>query len=76
MHPPPGQRCTQYLTALPALPARLVQATVLITPLLVHMSGDFVHRSEWAACVLGLLGATLVAVDSAHGAVGAREGSA
>jgi len=56
--------------------AFLNQATVLITPLLVHMSGDFVHRSEWAACVLGLLGATLVAVDSAHGAVGAREGSA
>ncbi|GAX82705.1 hypothetical protein CEUSTIGMA_g10131.t1 [Chlamydomonas eustigma] len=43
--------------------AFLNQATVLITPLLVHLSGEDVKKHEWLACMLGLIGSLLVAVD-------------
>ncbi len=62
--------------------AFLNQATVLITPLLVHLSGEHVKRHEWLACGLGLAGSLLVAADGLtragdaggiHGAVAADQ---
>eukprot|EP00197_Chlamydomonas_leiostraca_P014654 CAMPEP_0202866508 /NCGR_PEP_ID=MMETSP1391-20130828/7791_1 /ASSEMBLY_ACC=CAM_ASM_000867 /TAXON_ID=1034604 /ORGANISM="Chlamydomonas leiostraca, Strain SAG 11-49" /LENGTH=465 /DNA_ID=CAMNT_0049546461 /DNA_START=308 /DNA_END=1705 /DNA_ORIENTATION=- len=44
--------------------AFLNQVSVLITPLLVHLSGEHVRVIEWMACALGLLGSGLVAADS------------
>lgn len=44
--------------------AFLNQVSVLITPLLVHLSGEHVRGLEWLACALGLLGSGLVAADS------------
>jgi drug/metabolite transporter (DMT)-like permease len=43
--------------------AFLMQATVLITPVLVFLSGARVNKNEWAACGLGLAGSVLVALD-------------
>ena len=43
--------------------AFLMQATVLITPILVYVSGARVNKNEWAACGLGLAGSILVALD-------------
>jgi drug/metabolite transporter (DMT)-like permease len=43
--------------------AFLNQATVLITPMLVHLSGEHVKKHEWVACMLGLMGSLLVAAD-------------
>ncbi len=65
--------------ALQVSPARLhghalccrLQVSVLITPVLVYLSGSRVRTLEWAACMLGLVGSLLVAADSiltgAHG---------
>ncbi len=44
--------------------AFLNQVSVLITPLLVHLSGERVRGIEWLACGMGLLGSILVAADS------------
>ncbi|KAG1668310.1 hypothetical protein FOA52_011207 [Chlamydomonas sp. UWO 241] len=54
----------------------LYQTTVLITPLLVHLSGDAVQQHEWAACGLGLMGAVLVALDSVRQLTGREDKSA
>mmetsp|Transcript_14453 Transcript_14453/g.31311 ORF Transcript_14453/g.31311 Transcript_14453/m.31311 type:complete len:518 (-) Transcript_14453:1598-3151(-) len=55
--------------------AFLNQATVLITPLLVHLSGEHVRKNEWGACGLGLLGSILVAADGMlRGATGGHGG--
>lgn len=43
--------------------AFLNQATVLITPFLVFLSGARVRKNEWTACGLGLSGSILVALD-------------
>ncbi|KAJ9533472.1 hypothetical protein QJQ45_026533 [Haematococcus lacustris] len=57
--------------------AFLNQASVLITPLLVHLSGAHVRGVEWGACGLGLLGSALVAADSfLGGTANAMEGGA
>ncbi len=55
---------------------------MLITPLLVHLSGEKVRGLEWVACGLGLLGSILVALDSlmnggggGHGHGGAVDGA-
>lgn len=41
---------------------------MLITPVLVHLSGEHVRGVEWLACALGLIGSALVGADSfAHG---------
>ncbi len=50
--------------------AFLNQVSVLVTPLLVHLSGERVRGLEWAACGLGLLGSILVALDSLMGGGG------
>lgn len=56
--------------------AFLNQVSVLITPLLVHLSGEHVRGVEWAACGMGLLGSSLVAADSVLSSAGsASEGS-
>jgi drug/metabolite transporter (DMT)-like permease len=58
--------------------AFLNQATVLITPFLVFLSGARVRKKEWMACSLGLSGSLLVALDglarisSSSGASGAN----
>lgn len=46
--------------------AFLNQATVLITPLLVHLSGESVRRNDWVACSIALVGSILVAVDGLY----------
>ena len=51
----------EYISATKT--AFLMQATVLITPILVFVSGARVNKSEWAACGLGLAGSILVALD-------------
>lgn len=54
--------------------AFLNQVSVLITPLLVHLSGERVRMLEWVACGLGLLGSILVAADSLMGGGGGGHG--
>jgi drug/metabolite transporter (DMT)-like permease len=57
VHPPVCQLISATKTAF------LNQATVLITPMLVHLSGEHVKKHEWVACMLGLMGSLLVAAD-------------
>ena len=55
------------LFALESVPATrasfIMQSQVIITPILVYLSRVNVKSNEWAACVLGLLGSTLVVLD-------------
>ncbi len=55
---------TLLLPRNPCVICDVSQVSVLITPLLVHLSGEHVRGVEWLACGLGLLGSALVAADS------------
>ncbi|GIL99653.1 hypothetical protein Vretimale_4767 [Volvox reticuliferus] len=51
--------------------AFLAQATSLLTPLLVWLSGGRVGLIVWIACLFGALGGAMVALDNAYGAAAA-----
>ena len=55
------------LYALETVPATrasfIMQSQVIVTPILVWLSRVRVKENEWAACLLGLLGSSLVVLD-------------
>ncbi|EFJ52106.1 hypothetical protein VOLCADRAFT_86926 [Volvox carteri f. nagariensis] len=51
--------------------AFLTQATSLLTPLLVWLSGGLVSMTVWIACCCGAMGGAMVALDNVYGSTAA-----